>query len=283
MKRNITAVPKETIKLTNITDINANRAKTIMNTTSELWGKRIAIIPTDLCDIDYTYQRVTTANVNKIRNEWDKELCDCLVVSYRDGKFYIIDGQHRYYAAVANGVEDLPCIVHSGLTDKDEARLFVKLNNLRKPLKPYDTFRANIACGNRDIPDVARDMDIKDICDKYNIVIVEDNALKKSRRLKAITTIRRMYDTHGTNCLEWTFSAIKGTPWYDCGDAYVDCILQAIKNYYIDNLSDLDKAKAKLINVMNTYSPMAVMSYANEVYAEYGRYSRTTMALRELA
>ena len=282
MKRNIQAVPKATINMS-IEDINANRAKTIINTTSELCGHRIAVVPTDLYDVDYDYQRVITANVNTIRDTWDIALCDPLRASYRNGKFFIIDGQHRYYAAIAKGVEDLPCIVHTGLTKEDEARLFVRLNTSRKTLKPIDTFRANIICGNEDIPEVRRDMVVKHVCDKFNIEITEDNRKAKSRRLRALTTARRIVESYGRDGLTWIFEAMKETPWYDCGEAYMDSILSSLKAYYTDNLHDLDKAKSKLIKIMNMYSPMGLISYANETYSDYGRYARVTMALRELA
>lgn len=210
-------------------------------------------------------------------------LCDPLRASYRDGKFYIIDGQHRYYAAIAKGIEDLPCIVHTGLTKEDEARLFVRLNTSRKTLKPIDTFRANIICGNENIPEVKRDMIVKCVCDKYHIEITEDNRKAKGRRLRALTTVRSIVSSYGENGLNWVFDAIKESNWFDSGSAYTDAIMLALKTYYTDNLNDLDKAKQKLIKFMNKYSPNALMTHANKVYGDYGKQSRVSMALRELA
>ena len=283
MKSNLKVVQKMETPITNIAEINAKRAKTIMNTTSELCGKRIAVVPTDLLDVDYDYQRVITANVNIISKDWRNTLCDLLVVSYRENKFFIIDGQHRFYAAIANGIEDLPCIVHTGLTKEDEARLFVRLNTSRKTLKPIDTFRANIICGNEDIPDVKRDMIVKRVCDRYHIEITEDNRKAKGRRLRALTTVRSIVSSYGENGLNWVFDAIKESNWFDCAGAYTDAIMLALKTYYTDNLNDLDKAKQRLIKFMNKYSPNALMMHANKVYGDYGKQARVSMALRELA
>ena len=47
------------------------------------------ISPIDLLDIDYSYQRVRTAHVNELYDEWSDDECDYLWTSYRDGKFYI--------------------------------------------------------------------------------------------------------------------------------------------------------------------------------------------------
>ena len=42
------------------------------------------------------YQRnVEERDVNRLMREWDDKLFDPLVVSYREGKFNIVDGQNR--------------------------------------------------------------------------------------------------------------------------------------------------------------------------------------------
>ena len=158
-----------------INDSKAARAEGIVNTTPELGGRRIAVVSIDLFDVDYSYQRVRTSHVNYLTDNFDINECDPVLVSYRDNKFYIIDGQHRYYAALANGIKNLLCIIRTGLTMEDEARIFVKTNTSRKPLTPFDTFKANIACGNENIPDVKVDMVIKKVCDKHNIRVKKSN------------------------------------------------------------------------------------------------------------
>ena len=269
--------------LARVTNINTSRAEMIMNTTSELWGKRTAIIPIDLLDVDYAYQRVRTSHVNEIHDEWDNDQCDYLIVSYRDDKFYIIDGQHRYYAALMKGIENLPCIIRTGLAMEDEARIFVKMNTSRKPLKPYDTYKANIANGNESIPEVKTDMGVKRVCDKHNIVVCKDNDKCDARKLRSLTTVRRIVSTHGESGLDWIFETMKQTNWYDCGEAYMDVILAALKTFYFDNLNDLDKARAKIIKIMNSYSPTELISHANANYIGYGRYSSLTNIIKDLS
>ena len=45
------------------------------------------------------YQRVVSeATVQKLIKTWDPRFLDPNVVSYRDGKYYVIDGQHRVVA-----------------------------------------------------------------------------------------------------------------------------------------------------------------------------------------
>lgn len=269
--------------VTRITTGTTSRAEAIVNTTPEIWGRRTAIIPIDLFDIDYSYQRVRTAHVNELYDNWDNNSCEYILASYRDDKFYIIDGQHRYYAALAKGLKDLPCIIRTDLTMQDEAMIFVKMNSSRKPLKPYDTYKANIANGNEDIPEVKVDMGVKRVCDKYNVTVCTDNSRCDARKLRALTSVRRIVESYGESGLEWIFETMKETSWYDCGEAYVDNVLSALKAFYTDNISDLDNARKKLIKIMKEYSPMDLILYANKKYPEYGRYARLSSTLRELS
>lgn len=271
--------------ITNITDMKATRAKSIVNTTPETWGKRIAVIDMDLFAIDYSYQRVRTAHVNTIYDNWDNNECDPLIVSYRDGRFYIIDGQHRYYAALQKGIENLPCIVRTGLTKEDEARIFVKTNTSRKQLTPFDTFKANIANGNESIPEVKVDMTIKRICDKYNVTICRDNAKAAPRILRSISGARKYTKNteHGEAFFDWVMKVITENSWRDCSDAYRDMFIASLHSYYADNLNNIEIATQKLVLMMDKYSPSDVMSYAKETYSDYGNFAGLSNTIRELA
>lgn len=266
-------------------DSRKERAEEIVNTVPELGGRKIAVIAIDLLDVDYEYQRVRTPHVNYLTDHFDINECDPLLVSYRDGKFYIIDGQHRFYAALANGIKNLLCIIRMGLTAEEEARVFVKLNTSRKPLKQYEIFKANIRNGNESIPEVKIDMTVKRVCDKYDIKISYDNHPAVPKMLRALTTARGIVKSYGEEALDWLLDTIKSTNWYECKDAYTDTMLAALKSYYSTNTKNIDEAKAKLIKLMTTYSPMDVLAYGNEKYSRhgYGRYARMANAIKDLA
>ena len=57
-------------------------------------------VPLELLNIDLSYQRTETFDVvraNKIARDFHKSELDPIHISYRDGKFWIVDGQHRVY------------------------------------------------------------------------------------------------------------------------------------------------------------------------------------------
>ena len=97
------------------------------------------------------YQRTLNEKVvEKLVRCWDRMLMEPLVVSYRDGKYYVIDGQHRI-AALRVLFQDkdtlVPCIVHMGLTEADEAALFYKLAQSRRKLSCAQSVKALLKSG----------------------------------------------------------------------------------------------------------------------------------------
>ncbi len=69
------------------------------------------------------------------------------VVSLRDdGLYYVVDGQHRIRALQQAGHNEkqILCEVQEGLTEKEEAALFLKLNNGRKAVAAYDKWKAEL-------------------------------------------------------------------------------------------------------------------------------------------
>ena len=84
------------------------------------------------------YQRpVDEKEVDRLIRDWDERLLDPVIVSFRDGKFYVIDGQHRIAAMrkMNNGSEVMAvCKVYSGLTYEQEADLCYKLDKAKRRL-----------------------------------------------------------------------------------------------------------------------------------------------------
>lgn len=84
------------------------------------------------------YQRpIEKKAVERLVREWDERLLDPIIVSFRDGKFYVVDGQHRIVALrLMNGGKDVmvDCRVYSGMSYKQEADFCYKLDKAKKRL-----------------------------------------------------------------------------------------------------------------------------------------------------
>lgn len=89
------------------------------------------------------YQRTLNANrVKRIAAEFDERIANAPKVSYRDGHYYVFDGQHTIAARkLLNNNCDLNivCKVYSGLTEQQEAMLFAQQTGISHRLQPVQS------------------------------------------------------------------------------------------------------------------------------------------------
>jgi len=110
-------------------------------------------LPFSVLALDPEYQRETiNARVKHLVSNWRLEDVGAITVSIRTGdpkKAYIIDGQHRYRAAMELGLNDTKvlCHVYRGLSREEEARKFLAANDSRA-VTPFDKYRAGLISGD---------------------------------------------------------------------------------------------------------------------------------------
>lgn len=109
----------------------------------------------DKLDVDDSYQRSIEGGASKklivkIAENWDWRLCLPLLVSRRNGRMYVIDGQHRLEAARLRGdIPHMPVVVFDLDDPKAEAELFVQANRSRRSMGRLDDFHAALVAGDK--------------------------------------------------------------------------------------------------------------------------------------
>lgn len=108
-------------------------------------------LPTSRLISGLAYQRpVNERVVNLLIRDWDEQLLEPLIVSFRDGRFNLVDGQHRVIALRRkNEGSDVMvlCRVYSGLTYEQEAELCFKLDKAKKRLSMAQSVNALLEAG----------------------------------------------------------------------------------------------------------------------------------------
>lgn len=108
-------------------------------------------LPTSRLTSGLPYQRpVDEKEVDRLVREWDDRLLEPLTVSFRDGRFNVVDGQHRIAAMVKkNGGREVmvPCKVYSGLSYEEEAALCYKLDKAKRRLSLSQSTNALVESG----------------------------------------------------------------------------------------------------------------------------------------
>lgn len=105
-------------------------------------------INSNYLEIPEAYQRrLNTDRVARIVSRFDERIANEPKVSYRDGRYFVFDGQHTVSARKQmNGNADLPilCKVYYGMTEAEEALLFAMQTGDSAALTPSAKLRAKL-------------------------------------------------------------------------------------------------------------------------------------------
>ena len=117
--------------------------------------KEIAINSAFL-EIPAEYQRrLQMSKVKQMVAEFNGVIVNPPKVSYRDGRYIVIDGQHTIVCLkTLNGGKDLSivCRVYTGLTKEEEALVFAEQTGASTPLSAGAKLRAKLVGQERRVP-----------------------------------------------------------------------------------------------------------------------------------
>ena len=127
-------------------------------------------------------------------------------------------------------------------------------------------------------------MEIKRLCDKYNITITKSNfnPTVNPKRLRSISRARIIVNSSGSCCLEWILDAITSSNWEYCTDAYEKDMLMLLKTYYTENIKDLEYAREMLLDVMNTNTPREFVFNARTTFPNHKKGSALKLYLSKV-
>lgn len=159
-------------------------AKTIKGTG------RYTLLDVSTLEVDPPTQRtLQPTHVADIAENFDPDQLGEIVVSLRDGHYYVVDGQHRVEAIRKMGWGDqkVPVKLYDSLTQAEEAVLYLRLQKRRQP-KAIDNFRISIV-GLNEI-----DCDIERIVKSCGLTVSNQ---KKDGSIAAVSALRRVYSGAG--------------------------------------------------------------------------------------
>lgn len=107
-------------------------------------------VPVDAVKIDSAYQRDVSQHWVQQHLPFNEQQAGAIVLSGRSGGPYCIDGGHRLALAKGSGLHKINSFVIDGLSQQDEARLFVLYQRERRNLTSHALFRADVVRGDPD-------------------------------------------------------------------------------------------------------------------------------------
>ena len=164
------------------------------------------LIPINSLVSNQEYQRkLSQRHIDRTVANFDLRQINPVKVSRRDGKNFVINGQHTIeIVAAASGSRNTPvwCMVFDDLEYIQEADVFAKQLKYTKPLSPYEIFMANIEADNDS------HIVIKSIVEQCGLRLA---TTKSSGGICAISALRDIFDSQGYEGLDRTIKLIVKT------------------------------------------------------------------------
>jgi hypothetical protein len=166
--------------------------------TEEIELKYISV---DKLVTDLPYQRVVRAA--KLKAKFDADLCQPITVSFRGGKYNVVDGQHRVRRAIrdAPGYR-MPCRVLRKLTAADEANIFSKMNTDSSTPTRLENLIAAVEAGHAGAVAIKAELDRHGLrlgankgCVRAAVEL--ETAAAKAVLPQVLSTARAWYDASG--------------------------------------------------------------------------------------
>ena len=168
-------------------------------------NQRIESIALKEIQVDEYQRNVSDGRAQRIAHEFDPGKVGVLIVSYRDSKYYIIDGQHRLNAMRILNIERANCIVLEQLTYEKEAEYFRKQNKDFRRLSLQDRFLAGVEAGDEMC------VTINAIVNKNGFRINRSNHSSDPQSLNAIKAVELICELYGYEVLDKTLEYISST------------------------------------------------------------------------
>lgn len=199
-------------------------------------------------------------HANKISKNFDENMMQPITVSYRDGKYYILDGQHRKYAAEKhnNGPVSLECKIYYGLTLDDEVAIFKALNAGVKIPKTEDIMHVdylNDECYAKDIVGACNEFGYScSFGDKYR-----DYDVKSGKTIVASYSLKNAYEKLGHDGFRDMLEIISES-WGNSTNGIRAEMIRCLAIFLEKYAKDIDKKR--LIRKLSKVSPGSIIGMA---------------------
>lgn len=217
---------------------------------------------------DPLYQRpLDQRRVEQIVKEFSGDLFNEPKVSYRDGKYWVFNGQHSLAAwRHFYGNEDKPvfCKVFKGMTWLEECDAFMKQNGLSKD--PTTNEKLHAAFNSKD-PDVVDMVEKAKLCG----FDVNFSQSKTPTRIIALSALFRAYKMLGSEAFLDMLTAIKEA-WYGDIDAVSQQIISGMASFYKAYGGNFKREA--LVNALKKTTPARIIAQGKSFTNRTNTYTR---------
>ena len=199
------------------------------------------------------YQRgVQRKRVELIAADFNEYVANEPKISFRNGKYYVVDGQHTIEARILrNGGRALPilCKVYTGMTMQQEALLFVEQNGHSAPLSAGIKLRAKVA------GDDAPSKEFLAATNRVGLAFNYDSLQLSDYRISCVGTALKLYNEMGEKIYCETLRLIVAA-WDGKPDSFRASVLRGMMHFV--ELYHGEFSEERLVRALGSVHPMEI-------------------------
>ena len=200
--------------------------------------------------------------MDKLIRKWDDRLLNPLIVSFRDSRFYVVDGQHR--AAALRKMNDgadaiVMCRVRDDLTYEMEAELYAKLDKANKRMTLSQSTNALIESGTN-----AEVLEIKRLVEKNDFLWALSIPTGKEYEIAATRSVINAYRLLGGAAFDRMLQLLSGT-WKGTPNFLRAAMLSGLALFLKTYESELDNAV--FIEYLSRINPESIIRCSRQDFS----------------
>jgi len=179
-------------------------------------------------------RKLVPAHVKRLSDALDLDAVGALDVVEQRGKYWIVDGQHRWAAMMSHGLGEwkVRCELHvDAKTDADACWLFLKLNDTAR-VHVYDKFRNKVVAGDP-------------VAVKTNRVVeslgLEVSPSKGTGRVRSISSLQRLCAADDGESLAATLGILHEA-FGDSSEAFDGSLIDGLGRLMVKYNGEIDRA-----------------------------------------
>ena len=199
------------------------------------------------------YQRgVQRKRVELIAADFNEYVANEPKISFRNGKYYVVDGQHTIEARILrNGGRALPilCKVYTGMTMQQEALLFAEQNGHSAPLSAGIKLRAKVA------GDDAPSKEFLAATNRVGLAFNYDSLQLSDYRISCVGTALKLYNEMGEKIYCESLRIIVAA-WDGKPDSFRASVLRGMMHFV--ELYHGEFSEERLVRALGSVHPMEI-------------------------
>ena len=243
------------------------------------------LIPINNLVSNQDYQRkLSQRHIDRTVANFDLRQINPVKVSRRDGKNYVMNGQHTIeIIAASSGSRETPvwCMVYDDMNYIEEAEVFAEQQKYTKPLSSFEIFMANIEA------DSDSHIIIKNIVEQCVLRLYRS---KSSGGICAVSALREIFERSGYEGLDRTIKLIVKT-WEGEANSLTANMLRGVSlivTTFSDSLRDelfaerIGSVSAREIGRTARERGGGAVGYAETMLLLYNKKTKSTLSMTRL-